>query len=130
MTRSRNTVVAIVSMALLVAVVTVAIRFSYLAYIIVQAGESLGSVPVRVLLLDVMGLHWFALYGAVAGGVFGAVLVVVDRLRYDGREEDLSWSPRGEIRPFAEDAVKARRMEMGERYGKERESGGGNNNEG
>ena len=124
MARSGNPVIAIVSMALLVAVVTVAVRFGYLAYIIVQAGESLRSVPVWVLLVDVMGLHWFVLYGAVAGGVFGAALVLVDKLRYGGREEDLTWSPRGEVKPFAEDAVKARRMEMGERYGKESKSGG------
>lgn len=95
MARSRNPVNAIVSMALLVAVVTVAVRFAYLAYIIVQAGESLRSVPITVLLMDVMGLHWFALYGAVAGGVFGGVLVLVDKLRNGGGEDELSWSPRG-----------------------------------
>jgi hypothetical protein len=117
-------------MALLVAFVTVVVRFAYLAYLIVQAGESLRSVPVRVLLMDVMGLHWFALYGAVAGALFGAVLAVVDLLRYGGQEEELSWSARGEVNPFAGDAVKARRMEMGERYSKERESGGGDKNKG
>jgi hypothetical protein len=130
MARSRNPVLAVVSMALLVAFVTAVVRFAYLAYLIVQAGESLRSVPVRVLLMDVMGLHWFALYGAVAGGLFGAVLVLVDKLRYQGREEELSWSPRGEIKPFADDAVKARRMEMGERYSEGGESGDRDRNKG
>ncbi|TFH41319.1 MAG: hypothetical protein E4H01_15155 [Lysobacterales bacterium] len=124
MTRSKNPVLVIISMALVWAFVCAMVRFGYLAYVIAQAGESLGSVPVNVLLMDIMGLHWFALYGAGGGAIFGIVLVVVDLFRYGGREGDLSWKSGEEINPFAGDEVKARRMETGDRYLKGRESTG------
>jgi hypothetical protein len=124
MTRSKNPVLVIITMALVWAFVCAMVRFGYLAYIIVQAGESLGSVPVNVLLVDVMGLHRFALYGAGGGAIFGIVLVVVDLLRYGGRAEDLSWKSGEAINPFAGDEVKARRMEIGDRYLKGRDSTG------
>ena len=120
MARSKHPVLVIVSMTLIGALVTALARFAYLAYIIVQAGESLGSVPVKILLIDVMELHWFAIYGAVGGALFGIVLVVLDLARYGGQSEELSWKARETVSPFVGDEVKARRMEVGDRFLKEK----------
>jgi hypothetical protein len=66
--------------------------------------------------MDVMQLHWFALYGAGAGAVFGVVLVLIDWLRHGNGEDALGWQTREVVKPFAEDGVKARRMAVGERF--------------
>ncbi len=65
-------------------------RFIYFAYVFVQAGESLNSVPLELLLIDVMEIHRFALYGAGGGAILGIILVLVDLLRYGGHAE---WRP-------------------------------------
>jgi hypothetical protein len=122
MARSKSPFFVIFSMTLVGALVGALIRFAYSALVIAQAGESMGSVPAKLLLVDVMELHLYALYGAVGGALFGVVLVVVDVLRYSGREDELSWKVREEYKPFTEDHVKARRMEMGDQFLKERES--------
>ncbi len=119
MTRSKNPVFVIFSMTLLGTVVSAVIRFAYSAYIVVQAGDSLTSVPLKLLLIDVMELHRFALYGAGGGAIFGIILVLVDLLRYGGQAEDYSRKNTEVVRPFVEDEVKARRMEIGDRYQKE-----------
>ena len=119
MARSKNPIIVIVTMALLGAVVCAIIRFAYGAYIIGQAGESLSAVPLGLLLMDVMQLHRFAIYGAGGGAIFGVVLVLVDLLRYGGQGEDESWQNKAGVDPFADDEVKARRMELGDRYLKE-----------
>ena len=75
MARSRNPVVVIVTMALLGAVVCAIFRFAFVAYIISQAGESLRAVPLNVLLMGLMELHRFAVYGAAGGAILGVVLV-------------------------------------------------------
>lgn len=116
MPRSKNPFIVILTMLFLGAIVCVIARFSYAAYVITQMGESLGSVPAKQLLVDVMGLGRYALYGAGGGLVLGVVLVVVDLLRYGGRGGDLEWKSREDINPFAGDEVKARRMEVGDRY--------------
>ena len=61
MSRSKNPISAIFSMTLVGALLSAIVRFAYLAYIIVQKGESLNAVPVKRLLIDVMELHIFAL---------------------------------------------------------------------
>lgn len=124
MARSKNPFFVILSMIFLGVLIAVLARFSYSAYVIVQAGESLRAVPLNLLLVDVMGLHRFALYGAGGGAVFGVVLVLVDLVRYRGRAEDYTWKRREVIKPFAEDEVKARRMEIGDQYLKEQSSKG------
>ena len=87
MAGSKNPVSVIFSMTLLGALVSAVVRFAYSAYIIVQAGESLNSIPLELLLVDVMALHRFALYGSVGGAILGIILVLVDRQtdRCDGR---------------------------------------------
>ena len=119
MARSRNPIIVIVTMALLGAVVCAIIRFAYSAYIISQAGESLSAVPLELLLIDVMELHRYVVYGAGGGAIFGVVLVLVDLLRYGGQGEDESWQNKAGVKSFADDDVKARRMELGDRYLKE-----------
>jgi hypothetical protein len=94
-------------------------RFIYFAYVFVQAGESLNSVPLELLLIDVMEIHRFALYGAGGGAILGIILVLVDLLRHGGQPEDYTWKYREVVKPFYEDEVKARRMEIGDRYQKE-----------
>jgi len=121
MARPKNPIVVILSMLIVGALVCVIARFSYAAYVIVQSGESMGAVPPKSLLIDVMGLHRFALYGAGGGALFGVVLVIVDLLRSGGRGEDSTWKTREDIEPFAGDEVKARRMEIGDQYLKERD---------
>lgn len=127
MHRRKNPVVVILFLVLVGALLTAIVRFGYFAHLIVQAGESesLTSVPLDVLLLEVMELHRGAIYGAVGGAILGIILVLVDLLRYGGRGEEYTWSARDEeINPFAEDEVKARRMKMGDRYLKEHGSKG------
>ena len=126
MARSKNPVSVVFSMTLLGAFVSAVVRFAYSAYIIVQAGETLTSVSLKLLLLDVMELHRFALYGAGGGAVFGIALVLVDVLRYGGQAKDDSWKNTEGVKSFAEDEVKARRMEIGERYQKEHSPKGQN----
>ena len=106
-------------MTLLGALVSAVVRFAYSAYIIAEAGESLNSIPVDLLLIDVMELHRFALYGAGGGAIFAITLVLIDLLRFGGQAETYSWKHADVIKPFAEDEVKARRMEIGDRYQKE-----------
>jgi len=117
MTRSKNPVFVI--MTLLGTLVSAVIRFAYSAYIVVQAGDSLTSVPLKLLLMDVMELHRFALYGAGGGAIFGIILVLVDLLRYGGQTAGGTWKNTEAVNPFAGDEVKARRMEIGDRYRKE-----------
>jgi hypothetical protein len=123
MARSRNPVAVIVTMALLGAVVCAIFRFAFVAYIISQAGESLRAVPLKVLLMGLMELHRFAVYGAGGGAILGVVLVLVDLLRYGGRSADRSWENRQDVNPFARDEVKARRMAAGGRYMQEHPPG-------
>ncbi len=119
MARSKNFVSVVFSMTLLGAFVSVVVRFAYTAYIIVQAGETLTSISLKLLLVDVMELHRFALYGAGGGAIFGIILVLVDLLRHGGQAEDYARKDTEDFQPFAEDEVKARRMEIGDRYQKE-----------
>jgi len=119
MARSKNPISVIFSMTLLGTFVSVVVRFAYSAYIIVQSGESLASVSVKLLLIDVMELHRFALYGAGGGATLGIILVLVDLLRSGGQAEDYSWKYKEVVNPFYEDEVKAQRMEIGDRYQKE-----------
>ena len=116
MASAKNPFSVIVTMLFLGAFLSAVARFAYVACVIVQAGKALDSVPLELLLIDVMELHWFALYGAGGGAVFGIVLVLVDRLRYGGQGEDRSRKVREDVDPFAGDEVKLRRMEMGDRY--------------
>ncbi len=128
MSRSKNPITVIFSMALLGTLLCVIARFGYVAYIIVQADESLNSLPLELLFIDVMELHYFALYGAGGGVIFGIILVLVDLLRYGGQAEDYSWKNSEDSQPFAEDQVKAHRMEIGDRYQKEHPPKGQNGN--
>ena len=119
MVRTRSPIAVIVTMALLGTVVSAIGRFAYSAYVISQEGIGLSAVPLQPLLRDVMELHWFALYGVVGGTVFGIVLVLVDLLRASGRDDGDAWRWRVDIDPDADDEVKVRRMEIGDRYLKE-----------
>jgi hypothetical protein len=119
MSRSKNPVVAILSLTILGALVTAIARFAYLAYILIESGESLTSVSLDVLLVDVMELHWAAVYGAAGGAILGVILVLVDLIRYGGRTDDYSWKDMEDFKPFTEDKVKAHRMDAGDRYLKE-----------
>ena len=125
---SKNPVSVIFSMTLLGALVSAVVRFAYSAYIIVQAGESLNSIPLELLFVDVMALHRFALYGAGGGAILGIILVLVDLLRYGGQVEDYASKDTEDYQLFAEDEVKARRMEIGDRYQKEHPPKGQNGN--
>ena len=124
MVRSRSPIGVIVTMALLGASVCTIARFAYSAYVISQEGVALSDVPIKLLLTDVMELHWFAVYGVVGGIVFGIVLVLTDLVRSSGHEDGSAWKDRVDIDPFADDGVKARRMEIGDRYLKENPPGG------
>jgi hypothetical protein len=126
MARSKNFVSVVFSMTLLGAFVSVVVRFAYTAYIIVQAGETLTSISLKLLLVDVMELHRFALYGAGGGAIFGIILVLVDLLRHGGQAEDYARKDTEDFQPFAEDEVKARRMAIGDRYQKEHPAKGQN----
>ena len=119
MARSKNPVSVFLTMALVGALVGVIARFIYSAWVITQAGESLSSIPPTPLLVDVMQVHWFALYGAGVGAVLGIVLIVIDMLRYGTEEDELEWRSQEVIKPFAEDTVKARRMAAADEYLKE-----------
>jgi hypothetical protein len=124
MVRSRSPISAIVTMALLGTVVCAIARFGYSAYVINQEGVALSAVPLKLLLTDIMELHWFAVYGFVGGAVFGIVLVLTDLVRSSGHEDGSAWKDRVDVDPFADDEVKARRMQIGDRYLKENPPGG------
>lgn len=119
MVRSRSPTAVIVTMALLGTVGCAVVRFAYSAYVISQEGVGLNAIPMKPLLMDVMGLHWFALYGLVGGTIFGIILVLTDLLRSGGRDDDYASRRRVDIDPDAADEVKLRRMEIGDRYLKE-----------
>ena len=127
MSRSKTPIRAIFSMILVGALLSAIVRFAYLAYIIVQTGESLNADPVKVLLIDVMELHMFALYGAGGGAILGIIFVLVDWFRDGERSEDYTSTDRPEINPFMKDDVKARRMEIGDRYLKDHPTDGHGN---
>ena len=119
MARTRSPIAVIVTMSLLGAVVGAIARFAFGAYVVSQEGMALSDVALELLLLDVLGLHWFAIYGLVGGGIFGVVLVLVDVLRYGARDHGYVPQNQVDIDPLADDKVKARRMEIGDRYVKE-----------
>ncbi len=79
----------------------------------------MSAVPLELLLIDIMELHRFVVFGAGGGAIFGVVLVLVGLLRYGGQGEDESWQNKAGVNPIADDEVKARRMELGDRYLKE-----------
>lgn len=67
--------------ALLGAIATACVIFLHCAYILASAGISPNSVPLLALLTDVMELHlWFA-YGAVAGVVVALLATLAGRVR-------------------------------------------------
>lgn len=119
MTRFKNPAFVIFYMVLLGALASVVVRFAYCAYVFLQVGESLTSVSVKLLLIDVMELHRFALYGVGGGVVLGVILVLVDLLRYPGRSEQYTWRATEDLNPYVKDEVKARRMQTGDRFLKE-----------
>ena len=119
MSRSKSPVFVIISMVLLGALVGAVVRFAYCAYIFLQVGESLTSVSIKQLLIDVMEVHHFALFGVGGGAALGLILVLVDLLRFGGRSETYTWKASGDFKPFAQDEVKARRMQVGTRYVRE-----------
>jgi hypothetical protein len=116
MVRAKSPVSAFLTMALLGALVGILGRFAYSSYVITRAGESLGSIPPTPLLVDVMKIHWFALYGVVAGATLGVLFILVDFLRAASGEQNPASSSREELNPLAEDKVKAQRMALGERF--------------
>ena len=123
MSRRKNPIVSILSLAIVGAMLTAIVQFGVYAHRILKAGESLTSVPLDVLLFEVMSLQRGAVYGAAGGAILGVVLAIVDLLRYGGRGEDYTWTARDEgVNPFADDEVKARRMKMGDQYLKERDA--------
>lgn len=125
MSRRKNPLLAILSLAIVGAILTAGVRFGYFAHLIIKAGESLTSVPLDDLLFEVMELQRGAIYGAIAGAVLGIVLALIDLFRYGGRSEEYSWTARDdEFKPFVEDEVKARRMKTGDSYLKEHGSKG------
>lgn len=123
MAKPRNTFSVLLTMGLVGALLGIIARFAYGAYVIVQAGESLRSIPPTPLLFEVMEIHWYALYGAGVGAILGVLLIILDVLR-PGTDEPLTWGAREVIDPFAEDAVKSRRMAAGDRYLQEKARGG------
>jgi len=116
MSRSTSPIAVIVTMALVGTVACAIVRFAYSAYVITQEGVALTSVPLELLLVDVMELPRFSLYGLVGGTVFGIILALTNLLRWGARDDDYAWRRRVDIDPDADDEVKARRMEIGDRY--------------
>lgn len=72
---------SIILWALFVSALTVIGMAIYRGYIIVQTGYSLTSVPPLDMAFKVMGLHWYALYGAVAGAIIGLIEKTYYRFR-------------------------------------------------
>ena len=66
-------VLLFVLFSLLGAVVAALAMFLYQAYILASSGVSPDTVPIKTMLLEVMELHLYAIYGAVAGGMLGEV---------------------------------------------------------
>lgn len=116
MARPKSPFSVLLTMVLVGALVGILGRFVYSAYVITQAGESLRWTPPGPLLIDVMEIHWFALYGAGVGAVLGVVFILADFLRSGEAGYGRASSSKEEISPFAEDKVKAQRMALGERY--------------
>ena len=116
MTKARGPGSVLLTMSIVGGLVAVLGRFAYSAYVIVRAGESLSSIPPGPLLLDVMQLHWFALYGVAAGAVLGVVFIVTDIVRAGGGDRQVTPASGEELNPLAEDKVKAQRMALGERF--------------
>jgi hypothetical protein len=115
MAASKKPFALILSLAFVGALVCVVIRFAYLAFVLIAAGESLESVPLKTLLIEVMELQYYALIGAGVGAILALIIAIIDMLRSSPRE-DLKWRTEELDRPFADDTVKAKRMQVGEDY--------------
>lgn len=115
MTAITRALKVIVSLALLGAVLTGVVRFGYLAHVIVERGASLDSVPFLTLTNEVMRLHVAALYGAAGGALLGAIIVLVDIVRF-GAREPLRWHGREVGQPGADDLIKSSGARVADEY--------------
>ena len=71
----------IVCLGLLGAVLAAAVAGAHKWWVLAQAGVAPSTLPPWQLAIDVMGLHWMALAGALAGIGLGAVLAGLTRGR-------------------------------------------------
>ncbi len=76
-----RSVLLFVLFSILGAVVAALGMFLYQAYILATSGVSPDAVPIKTMLLEVMELHLYSMYGAVAGGGLGAFWMLVRRWR-------------------------------------------------
>lgn len=131
MARSGRPLAALLSLAFLGALVGAVGRYAYAMHLINAAGEDPGAVPFRMLAIDLMQLHVYALYGAAAGAVLGLVVVVVDFVFFR-RRSSYDWGEREVASAGADTIIKKRRamradayLEQRRRDGRDDESGRG-----
>ncbi|MDX1432442.1 MAG: hypothetical protein R3286_08325 [Gammaproteobacteria bacterium] len=115
MARSGRPLAAIVSLALLGALLGALARYAWAMYRFSAAGEDTGAVPFGQLAIDVMQLHVYALYGAAAGAALGLAVVLVDLVFFRPRRR-YDWSKREVTADGADTIIKQRRAQRAEAY--------------
>ncbi|MGH8508914.1 MAG: hypothetical protein ACREVH_09385 [Gammaproteobacteria bacterium] len=107
------------------ALTSAAIMALYRYYIITWSGYSVVSVPIKTLVIDVMGLPLYAAMGAGVGALLGMVFAIRAALRARKRRPDAAVDTSSPtISPTIEDVdakLKAINKQKAERYLVERE---------
>ena len=97
-------------------VLTAAVVFADRAYALISSGRGLTDVPLPVLLVNVMELPTWAMYGAMGGAVLSLLFKIPVLFRWLWRSKRKTEEV--ELIPFkdADDVIKALRKERAEKY--------------
>lgn len=112
----------IVLMSLIGGFLSAFVMFFYRAYILASSGANLDKVPLPTMLLDVMELDRYAIYGVGAGAVVGLCWVIsslVSRRRF---RQPVSANPSGSSFIDADSTIKSMRERKAKEYLAQRKS--------
>jgi hypothetical protein len=111
--------ISIFAWAFLGGVLTVAVIFLDRTYALIASGQGLATVPLPVLLVDVMELPAWAISGALGGAALATLLKIPALWRWLWKDRKTEES---ELIPFkdADDVIKALRKDRAEKYLAER----------
>jgi len=115
----------IVLMSLIGGFLSAFAMFFYRAYILASSGANLDKVPLPTMLLDVMELDRYAIYGLAAGALVGVVWVIsslVSRLRL--RQPSSQSASDGSSFIDADRAIKSMRERKAREYLAQRKANG------
>lgn len=116
----------IVLMSLIGGFLSAFAMFFYRAYILASSGADLDEVPLPTMLLDVMELDRYAMYGLAAGAVVGVVWVASSLMSRSWSRQANSQNADNEPSFIdADSAIKSMRERKAREYLAQRKSNGG-----